>query len=372
MRTLRLSRTVLSITLSVFSSHACGQPNWQFTRLDQGTADLYVGAADYPQAYTSYGADFDEAGGNILENVATNASVSSDEAPGSAYAQGTTMAQAMNLTPVGGISFAPTVDVTLTRSNIATSTEPKYAYAGQEGGATAGAGGQFELDGDIGSGFLHGSMYLVGLVAGSASGTGEWIGGGSLVAEVFGYSVRATWSNSQNAWTVMIDLPELTETTLIPSLYHYFTFSIPVTLPETIDLVASAGSNSIARSGPSCQQDGVAEIQEVLSASAWVTFTPTEDPPLPGDFDGDGDVDGDDFLILQRGFGETNGATLSEGDADHNGTVDGNDLAIWETNYGVELTLMSGLSAVPEPSTFALSIISGLVYLTSRRMRMNS
>lgn len=50
------------------------------------------------------------------------------------------------------------------------------------------------------------------------------------------------------------------------------------------------------------------------------------------DFDGDGDVDGADFLTWQQGFGS--GTTRAEGDADFDNDVDGDDLAIWQLQYG--------------------------------------
>jgi hypothetical protein len=53
-----------------------------------------------------------------------------------------------------------------------------------------------------------------------------------------------------------------------------------------------------------------------------------------GDFDGDGDVDGRDFLVWQRGYGRTAGATYSDGDATRDGDVDGKDLAVWQATYG--------------------------------------
>jgi serpin B len=52
------------------------------------------------------------------------------------------------------------------------------------------------------------------------------------------------------------------------------------------------------------------------------------------DFDSDGDVDGFDFLTLQRGYGITTGAELTDGDSDANGTVDTTDMAEWAAAYG--------------------------------------
>jgi predicted outer membrane repeat protein len=55
---------------------------------------------------------------------------------------------------------------------------------------------------------------------------------------------------------------------------------------------------------------------------------------LQADFDGDRRVSGHDFLIWQRAFGATNGATYATGDATDNGQVDGNDLAVWKATFG--------------------------------------
>ena len=68
--------------------------------------------------------------------------------------------------------------------------------------------------------------------------------------------------------------------------------------------------------------------------------------PLPalfnGDFDGDGDVDGRDFLIWQRGYGASGPEVQkATGDATGNQVVDGNDLAVWRETYGNELSAVS-------------------------------
>jgi hypothetical protein len=65
------------------------------------------------------------------------------------------------------------------------------------------------------------------------------------------------------------------------------------------------------------------------------------------DFSADGDVDGDDLLIWQRGFG-TDGATDAEGDADGDGMVDQTDLGVWQNQFGA-MALIDGSQSVPEP-----------------------
>ncbi|MCC6492720.1 MAG: hypothetical protein IT424_06845 [Pirellulales bacterium] len=76
-------------------------------------------------------------------------------------------------------------------------------------------------------------------------------------------------------------------------------------------------------------------------------------PPLESaDFDDDGDVDGADFLIWQRGNGTTSGATPDQGDANGDMAVDAADLAVFTSQFGQA----GGVSAVPEPATAWLAL----------------
>ena len=54
----------------------------------------------------------------------------------------------------------------------------------------------------------------------------------------------------------------------------------------------------------------------------------------PGDVDWDTDIDGEDFLDMQRNLGLDAGATAFQGDTDGDGDVDGDDLATWQAAYG--------------------------------------
>ena len=77
----------------------------------------------------------------------------------------------------------------------------------------------------------------------------------------------------------------------------------------------------------------------------------------PGDFNGDGLVNGVDFGLWQMGYPTASGASL--GDADGDGDVDGVDFGIWQANYPTNL---GGAAAIPEPATLGLLLIGGLVY----------
>ncbi|MCH7751899.1 MAG: hypothetical protein IH898_07065 [Planctomycetes bacterium] len=76
-------------------------------------------------------------------------------------------------------------------------------------------------------------------------------------------------------------------------------------------------------------------------------------PALPGDFDIDGDVDGNDFLLWQRGGSPD---PLSQ-----------SDLADWEANYGFVAPLSATSAAVPEPATGIIAMLIGMMALHFRR-----
>lgn len=76
---------------------------------------------------------------------------------------------------------------------------------------------------------------------------------------------------------------------------------------------------------------------------------------LPGDFDHNGYVDGEDLVIWQQGYGDT-GSDIA--DADGDGDTDGRDFLIWQRNYTSQLS--KGLaSEVPEPTSALLAIALG-------------
>jgi len=102
---------------------------------------------------------------------------------------------------------------------------------------------------------------------------------------------------------------------------------------------------------------GTFQIDNVLAAGN----VPADD----ADFDGDNDVDGQDFLIWQRGLGV--GTMIASGDADDNGMVDAADLAVWKAQFGGGASVAT-LSAIPEPTGLAVAGIATFALLPLRRL----
>jgi hypothetical protein len=93
---------------------------------------------------------------------------------------------------------------------------------------------------------------------------------------------------------------------------------------------------------------------EILVDNLQLEFIPPA--VVPGDFDGDGDVDGQDFLKWQRGESPNGVPGVSVSDVD---------LAEWQGAYGGGGPL-AAIGAVPEPGTLLLAAMS-VALLTGRR-----
>jgi hypothetical protein len=97
------------------------------------------------------------------------------------------------------------------------------------------------------------------------------------------------------------------------------------------------------------------DLEDTEFSFAYIDFNAPPVAPnvgLAGDVDGDGDVDGRDFLTIQRGFGSL---------------YDGDDIAAWKQNYGMSSSL-STIAVVPEPTSVALLALS-VAGLAMRRQR---
>ncbi len=86
------------------------------------------------------------------------------------------------------------------------------------------------------------------------------------------------------------------------------------------------------------------------------------------DFDQDSDVDGKDFIFLQRGLVKASGASITQGDANRDGAVDAIDTLFWRTQFGTTKDAPP-LMAVPEPVGAGVLAAVGCALAATRRRR---
>jgi len=87
------------------------------------------------------------------------------------------------------------------------------------------------------------------------------------------------------------------------------------------------------------------------------------DLAFDADSDGDGQVDGHDFLNWQRGFGQSDGTSVAVGDFNYDGVVDGFDLEAWENQFGLNASELAAATMVPEPTGLATTLVMVMVKL---------
>ena len=107
-------------------------------------------------------------------------------------------------------------------------------------------------------------------------------------------------------------------------------------------------------------EDSVGALTGGAAPTLTVNYT-IQAPSIPGDFDADGDVDGDDLDDWQTSYG-----TNDLADADNDGDSDGRDFLIWQRNFtgpGAISTL-----SVPEPTSL-LVVIFGIIMGSPSRLK---
>jgi hypothetical protein len=133
-----------------------------------------------------------------------------------------------------------------------------------------------------------------------------------------------------------------------PSYGSYFESSVVLTPgPFSISLALDPGAGRHAQFGFNFNGPNV-WITDVAPFGSVVVETVAA-AGVPGDFDGDDDVDGRDFLLWQR---DTNAGSLAD----------------WQQNYGAGTSGLAAVTAVPEPASLSLiaSIVSLLVIRRNR------
>ncbi|HYO24558.1 MAG TPA: hypothetical protein VEQ85_06370 [Lacipirellulaceae bacterium] len=136
--------------------------------------------------------------------------------------------------------------------------------------------------------------------------------------------------------------------------------SADLTIPQ---VAVALRQGSVSTTAPNILIDTLAagtDFEDVLAELGSVVT-----PSIDADFDGDLDVDGNDFVIWQRNLGA--GATNAQGNTDGDTDVDATDLANWRAKFGQPVAV-GAASAVPEPAAVAM-MICGLLGIAAQRSR---
>ena len=93
--------------------------------------------------------------------------------------------------------------------------------------------------------------------------------------------------------------------------------------------------------------------------------------PIPGDFTGNGVVDGADLAVWRTNFAAAGAPTTMQGNADADADVDGRDFLIWQRNAAAAPATATAL-AIPEPASAMLAALAaGALTLHRRRRALN-
>ncbi|BBO35237.1 hypothetical protein [Lacipirellula parvula] len=218
--------------------------------------------------------------------------------------------------------------------------------------ATGGAvvSGQIEY---VGTQFLNNIALIVNTTTGIASLKND-----SLTSlSIDGYSILSSTGALNGAtWTSLADragtYPNWQES---PTTTSALSETNPVA-PLAIPAGQSISLGNIGNFATQAAKDGLS-MKFILgneSTFRMATISFTSGAALAGDYDGNGRVDGADFLLWQRG-GSPN--PLSAGD-----------LATWKSNFGAT-SAVGAAAAVPEPAACVLACVASLAVVAGRRRR---
>jgi len=375
MFTFRLSRLLFIVPVLFSVQDAKGGHNlFSFERLensDGASSDASVivvptGGAPVQETH----ADF----GDLLAISLADITYSNPNFDESAVLQ--SASEAMVNIPTGSTGFGPTTDTTSSVSFIAQRDTTGF-FAGGSADTAADAIFLVTSDDTI-PGFFEGGLYLVA----SGSNTSGVFGPLNLSSSIniagAMFSIEADYivSGVESLWNITVSTPDNLLQFTSPSLNQFVRISTPI----SPGVLVSFESTSFVNIGVFPETFGNPTEQGLWQSSASAFGWGAE---LPGDTDDDGDVDGDDLSAFEGGFGMSGGAalsdgemtggvTLSDGDMNGDGDVDGADFLVWQRYFGVTSnppSLVSGSTAVPEPSSFFLSILAAILCVRPRLLQ---
>lgn len=216
-------------------------------------------------------------------------------------------------------------------------------------------------------------LWNVMLSPDSASSVGTAIGmefvGGEIVSITPNVSIFEDMLPSQNPFTQSIT-KGVSIHNVNSSNDGAFAGLGSVVLPDTNDVLVLTVETDALGTLSLGGQDHNGEFIGARVAQQGVNYDElTASLTVSADFNANGLIEANDFLIWQRGFGLTKQTDNSHGDADGNGIVDDTDLAIWQLQHAQGASTAISISTVPEPTSAAISVALLGASLVCRRLR---
>jgi hypothetical protein len=144
----------------------------------------------------------------------------------------------------------------------------------------------------------------------------------------------------------------------------------PVDISVLTDPAHWLQATSAGASDGDVNLDGMVDAADLAAVGSYLGFSyripnPTRNIGiLPGDYDGDLDIDAADLMVWQRTLGSTE---ILAADGNNNGMVDADDLTIWRDNFEA-IPPTPPTAAIPEPAAAVMFVVCGLACACRRRL----
>lgn len=116
-------------------------------------------------------------------------------------------------------------------------------------------------------------------------------------------------------------------------------------------------------------------FDEIRIGTTWESVAPIQivEPPLSGDFNGDGEVNLADYTVWRDNLGAEDDVLAAGSTTDGSGFVDSGDYETWKQHFGTTAAIAAPGTTIPEPTAFVLvMLLMPTCYYTARlRERTN-
>jgi hypothetical protein len=214
-----------------------------------------------------------------------------------------------------------------------------FSFSRNEG--VAAASFTYEADLEITEDLVfHGHLFIatngaVDVLGNASFNSGNMDVDASITNGTESYSIRAEFQDDET-WDVTIITPSGQVQENYDGVNLHLVFEIPIEDGHSFVITSANGHDGLSISTTPTDSG---QLNLSTMAGAWGYVTRVDDDLTPGDFNGDGEVDGDDFDIWEVGD--------PTADADEDGDIDDDDYQIWLANAAPKVSNVIISSTVP-------------------------